>query len=96
MNPWGIFMYVLGWVVVVLLSLMVLTAIFAVFIGTARAVRTWFPGKEPIAPVPTALKDDYMAEATSLGIKLYGSSPNPSLEAFRAGARWGWGFFSRP
>lgn len=98
MNPWDIFLLVLGWFSLAMLGVVVLIFALAAVVGISRGVRNWFPSKNSDAlPEPSVRQDDYMAEATVAGFSLYKNDPvhrKESIESFRAGARWGWLFFS--
>jgi hypothetical protein len=104
-NPWEILLTLLGWTLLTASFVVVVIILLAVVYGVAtwvRGLRTAKPAKQakdakpyPAGqPLPDSEQDDYMAEATVVGISLYGSY-NPSLEAFRQGARWAWTFFHR-
>lgn len=107
MNPWEGLLNVLGWFALVLVSILVIVVVSAVLIGAVIGIRKWFPTKQERTkpypadlPMPTAEQDDYMAEATVVGQSMYTDEvfgvDQSHVEAFRAGARWGWGFFHRP
>jgi len=105
MNPWQNILTVLGWFVLVLVVLIAIVIVSAVVIGAVGGIRKWFPQQRTTPypdnlPNPTAAQDDYMAEATVVAQSMYDHGIMPEdkkqLEAFRAGARWGWGFFHRP
>lgn len=69
-----------------------LILVFAMIVGCWRGVKKWFPKKGQ----PSL--EDYMAEATTVGMGMYKDDifmPEELLKAFKAGARWGWGFHRR-
>jgi len=96
MNPWMITLNFIGWTLLVLLVLALLLLLGGLLAygvrwarGLAKRKHTSKPKHVPEESQPTG-EDLYLLAATVAGADLYGTSPNPSLEAFRAGARWGW------
>lgn len=95
MNSWANLLQLTGWIIYAVLIIVIGLVIYGVIlyvVGRIQVVRKRkraFKGREELK------QEEYLAEATNMGIRLYGDSPNASLEAFRAGARWGWLFFNR-
>ena len=97
LNPWEAIWLTLGYLVLLVLLvvafMIVIIAVMVVvaFIQKARAARK--------GVVPASHKqDDYLAEATVIARSNYKGEvfSDELTAAFKAGARWGWGFFSRP
>jgi len=94
MNPWELLLAVLGWGLLGAVLLVLALLLGGLLAHGARWARKRARGKRPqptAGSQPTA-EDEYLLEATIIGVSLYGTSPNPSLEAFRAGARWAWAY----
>lgn len=104
MTVWNILWDIIQWAIAFIVLVLVLTLVAALVIGIWGGVQRWRPRKrtKPYPadlPYPNSHQDDYMAEATVVGRSMYKTTDyvqdKIQLEAFRAGARWGWGFFHR-
>lgn len=91
MNPWDIILVILGWSLLVSIVGVLALVVFGVITGLLTEIKKRFIKKgHKDTEVTRALLDSYLAEVTETGVRMYGNSPNPSLEAFRHGARVGW------
>jgi hypothetical protein len=93
MSPWDLLLTGLGWLLLALFVLVALAIALLVVGVIVEGLRRKFSKKVP----PTVKQDDYMAEATAIARKmaLENQLGLTQIDAFRAGARWGWGFFHR-
>ena len=94
MNPVDIIWLILGWMLLVVASALAVVIALAMLLGMWRGVRKWFPARKGS---PQKL-GQYMDEATVVAKELYKNEfvMTPDLvNAFKSGARWGWGFHRR-
>lgn len=90
MNPWDIVWTILVWAFALMALLGGLILVFGVGVGIVKGVRRWF--------TPTPDLQQYLSEATSMANNMYKDEiimKQEVIQAFRDGARWGWGYHRR-
>lgn len=98
MNPWEWVIAIFGWGLLVLMAVGAIIILFAVGVGIVRGVKKWFPKRRVTGKRSAPKLETYTAEAKVVGQEMYKDDflfASDKVEAFRAGARWGWGFFHR-
>lgn len=96
MNPWEVFTNALGWFLLVLFVMLALVIFWAIVVNLLKWVRGWF--NESRASKGTSIQD-YTREAAVVAQDMFKDEiilQTEQIDAFKAGARWGWGFFHRP
>lgn len=94
MNPWEWLLTLFGWALFALAALGALIILFAVVVGVVRSVRSALGYGKATPPK----LETYSAEAKVVAQDRFKDEIIMSAElvqAFQAGARWGWGFFHR-
>ncbi|QDK02440.1 membrane protein [Microbacterium phage Nucci] len=91
MNPWDWVLPILGWFFLAMIVLGALIILFAIFVGALNAVRKWQIRK----PKPDITAYNRESEAIALDMFKNDQMPKNTMDAFVAGARWGWGALHR-
>lgn len=93
MSAWEIFITVASWLGVVLGLSLIAYIVWLFMDAMLDTISKRIKKRKAGAKV-----EDYMEEATRMGLSMYKDEmlmADELLTAFRSGARWGWGFFHR-
>jgi len=93
MNPWNAISDLIGWSLLALFFIMLAFVAVVVLGIIGTSVMNMLPKKKVLKDSPS--EKEYSEEADVMGVRLYGEGPDPYLDAFRTGARWGWAYLSR-
>jgi hypothetical protein len=98
MNPWELFLLIVGWTLVVLAILILIAILSGFLVWVIQSVLKLPSRGKGNAPSTELTLEQYLKEAQNMSDIMYKDNlllGDGYRAAFKAGARWGWGALHR-